>query len=117
MLLSALMISPSSAVEIERMGNCSSGSIWHADLELEFRVFDLGFEVDTKKANENWRFTMKHNGKSVYANTQQSFTDFEDSYAEVEWNLVRPDRKGQDKFRFRAVNQKTGETCAVTIRS
>ena len=104
------------AIETEQKGNCSSGSIWQADLELEFEVFDLGFEIDTKNTDENWNFTLRHNGKRVFSQSLPAVKDFDDSYAEVEWDVVRPDRRGSDTFKFRAVNQVSGEVCKATLR-
>lgn len=115
----ALLISsaPANAVEIERSGSCSAGSIWQADLELEYRVFDLGFEIDTKNADETWTFTLKQNGKRVLNESRTASKEFDDSYAEVEWDVIRPDRKGNDSFNFRAVNKTSGEICKVTLRA
>jgi hypothetical protein len=114
---SLLGINSAKAIEIDRTGNCSAGSLWQADLELEFNVYDLGFEIDTKNADENWAFTLRHNGKRVLSETRPSQKEFDDSYAEVEWDVVRPDRKGADTFVFRAINQVTGEVCRATLKS
>ena len=105
------------AVEIEKMVTCSNGSMAVAELELEYRVFDLSFDIDTKNAGEQWKFTLAQNGKRVATQTFESIKDFDDSYAEVEWDLVRPDRNGRDTFNFRAVNQKSGEVCKATLRA
>lgn len=105
------------AVEMEKMVTCSSGSIAVADLELEYRVFDLSFDIDTKNPAEQWKFTLSQNGKRVATQTIESIKDYDDSYAEVEWDLIRPDRSGRDTFKFRAVNQTTGEVCKATLRA
>ena len=124
-LLAAVMASasliltavPATAIETEKSGNCSAGSIWQADLELEYKVFDLGFEIDTKSADEKWNFTLSQNGKRVFKESRTAIKDFDDSYAEVEWDLIRPDRKGSDTFTFRAVNQTSGEVCKATLKA
>ena len=112
--LSVLPLS-AQAVEVERMGNCSAGSIWNAELELEYRVFDLSFDVDTRNAGDQWALTLRQNGKKVASQTVQAMKDFDDSYAEFDWDVVRPDRKGKDTFIFRAVNQSSGEICRATL--
>jgi len=104
------------AVEVEQMGNCSASSRWNADLELEYKVFDLSFEVDTPAADQDWMFTLRQNGKKIYTQTSKSQKDFDDSYAEVEWDVIRPDRKRSDTFNFRAVNEVTGEVCKATLK-
>lgn len=114
-LISWLAI-PAAAREIVRTGNCSAGSIYEADMELEFQVWDLSFDVETRSANQNWRFTLKQNGKSVHTNTRSAVSDFDDNYAEVEWDVIRPDRSSRDRFQFVAKNQVTGEVCRVTLR-
>jgi hypothetical protein len=119
-LASAALIlasTPANAIETEKSGKCSAGSIWQADLELEYKVFDLGFEIDTKNADENWNFTLRQNGKRVVSENRPAVKDFDDSYAEVEWDLIRPDRKGSDTFTFRAVNQTSGEVCKATLKA
>jgi hypothetical protein len=115
----ALIVSSTSAIarETEKFGDCSAGSVWHADLELEYKVFDLGFEIDTKNSNESWKFSLSHNGKRVVSDSRSAIKDFDDSYAEVEWDVIRPDRKGLDTFAFRAVNQVSGEVCKVTLKA
>lgn len=114
--LSLSLAVPAYAAEVEQKGNCSANSRWSADLELEYKVFDLGFEVDTKEENQDWRFTLNHNGKRVFSETRQAVKDFDDSYSEVDWDVIRPDRKGTDTFNFRAVNQTTGEICRATLK-
>ena len=104
------------AVEIERMGACSAGSMWNAELELEYRVFDLSFEVDTRNSGEMWTLTLKQNGKRAATQTLEAKKDFDDSNAELDWDMIRPDRKGSDTFTFRAVNQTSGEVCKATLK-
>ena len=115
--LGGIYLAPANAIEVERSGNCSAGSIWHADLELEYKVFDLSFEIDTRNTDGNWNFTLKQNGKRAYSDSRPAIKDFDDSYAEVEWDVIRPDRKGSDSFSFRAVNQTSGEVCKVTLKA
>lgn len=107
---------PASAREIVRTGNCSAGSYFEADMELEFRVWDLSLDIETRTSNQNWKFTLKQNGKSVYSNTRSTISDYDDNYAEVEWDVIRPDRSGKDRFQFVAKNESTGEVCRVTLR-
>jgi hypothetical protein len=108
---------PAAAIEVEQMGNCSASSRWSADMELEYKVFDLSFDVDTQVADQDWTFTLKQNGKKAFTQTLKSMKDFDDSYAEVEWDVIRPDRKGSDTFNFRAVNKVTGEVCKATLKA
>ena len=103
--------------DIETRGTCSSGSAWEADIEREYQVYGIDFEVETEQADENWRLTVQHNGKTVYANTRMATMGFNDRYADVDWDLVRPDRRGvSDRFVLTAKNLTTGEVCRATVR-
>lgn len=103
--------------DVETRGTCSAGSQWEADLEREFNVYALDFEVTTQKANESWRLTVTQNGKRVYSNARTTFQEMDDRYADVDWEVIRPDRKGvADRFVVTARNAVTGETCKTTLR-
>lgn len=117
-LLAAGVIGASPALaDVETRGTCSAGSQWEADLEREFNVYAMDFEVKTQKADESWRLTVTQNGKRVYANTRSTFQEFDDRYADVDWEVVRPDRKGiTDRFTLTATNTVTGEVCKTTLR-
>lgn len=107
---------PASA-DVETRGNCTMGSQWEADIEREFNVYGMDFEVKTQKADENWRLTVTQNGKRVYSNTRATFMELDDRYADVDWEVLRPDRKGvADRFTLTATNAVTGEVCKTTLR-
>lgn len=107
---------PASA-DVETRGTCTMGSQWEADIEREFNVYGMDFEVKTQKADESWRLTVTQNGKRVYTNTRATFMEIDDRYADVDWEILRPDRKGvTDRFRLTATNSVTGEVCQTTLR-
>ena len=111
-----LLATPAQAVEIEKQGNCSMGSIFSAEIEKEFNVWDLSFDVDTKDLTSNWRLIVNQNGNRVLNSRAEAVKDFDDSYAEVEWSLIRPDRAGTDRFFMSAKNLTSGEICKVVLR-
>ena len=117
-LLAAGVIGASPTLaDVETRGKCSAGSQWEADLEREFNVYAMNFEVKTQKADESWRLTLTHNGKRVHSNTRSTLQDFDDRYADVDWEIIRPDRKGvTDRFTLAAKNTVTGEVCKTTLR-
>ena len=107
---------PASA-DVETRGTCSASSAWEADIELDFGAYGIDFEVKTKKAGERWRLTMKQNGKKVYSKARATTMDLDDRYADVDWEIVRPNRAGvADVFVLSAKNLTTGETCRTTLR-
>lgn len=111
-----VVASPASA-DVETRGNCTMESQWEADIEREFNVYGIDFEVKTQKADENWRLTLTQNGKRVYTNTRATFMELDDRYADVDWEIIRPDRKGvTDRFTVTATNAVTGEVCKTTLR-
>lgn len=111
-----LLATPAAAVEVERRGTCSAGSLWNASVEREFGVYDLDFEIDTRDADSTWNLKVLHNQKQASTRTAKAVLEWDDNYAEVDWSLLRPNRKGTDTFTFRATNATTGETCSTTIK-
>lgn len=117
-LLTAGVIGASPALaDVETRGKCSVSSQWEVDLERKFNVYAMDFEVKTQKADESWRLVVTQNGKRVYSNARSTFQEFDDRYADVDWEVVRPDRKGvTDRFTLTATNTVTGEVCKTTLR-
>ncbi len=111
-----LLAAPAHATEIQKQGSCSAGSLFSAEIEREFNVWDVSFDVDTQDLTSSWRLTVNQNGSRVANSTAPAVKDFDDGYAEVEWNLIRPDRAGKDRFVFSARNLTTGETCRTVLR-
>ena len=112
-----VVAAPANAIERETRGNCSQGSIWFAEIELEYGVWDLGFEVNTRAEEGKWRLLVKQNGRTVSNSRAEAFRDWDDNYSEIEWDLIQRDRPGNDRFFMRAKNLTTGEICRTTIRS
>lgn len=116
-VVTGFFAAPAQAREIERQGTCSQGSFWEASVELEYSVHDLDFDIDTRVANQTWTMTLTHNKKKVRTQARTAIKDYDDSYAEVEWDFIRRNQRGADTFTFRAVNDTTGEICRVTIKN
>lgn len=110
------LVAPAQAVDIEKQGNCSMGSVFQAEIDLEYNVWDLSFEVNTRTADQTWRLIVNQNGKRVSNVRAQAIKDWDDNYSEVEWDLIRPNRAGTDRFFMSAKNLTTGEVCKVTLR-
>lgn len=116
-LLASLGVqAPVNAVELERQGSCSKGSIWKADIELEYNYWDLGFEVNTRSTAGTWRLLVKQNGRTVENIRSVAIKEWDETTAEVDWSLLRKDTSGSDKFFFSAKNLKTGEICRTVMR-
>ena len=98
-------------VEREKHGSCSSSSRWDLNLEKEFGVIEIDVDVDTPKAGQAWIVRLKHNG--VLFDKVSRVSDRE---GEIEVDRRRNNRPGEDRIKFRAVNQATGETCVGSLR-
>lgn len=116
LLPAVLIAAPAQAREIERTGTCTMNSVFTAEIEREYNVWDLSFEVDTLKAGDTWRLIVNQNGKRVANQKAKAIQNWDDSYAELDWDLIRPNRPGADRFFMSAKNLTTGEICRVTLR-
>ena len=105
------------AADVEPRGMCSAASAWEADIERDFGVYDIDFEVKTQVVGERWRLVLQQNGRSVYSDTRATVQDVDGRYADVDWEIVRPDRAGtSERFILSARNISTGETCRTALR-
>lgn len=113
----AVGLAGSASADTETRGTCSASSGWEADIEREYTVYAIDFEVKTRQAGERWQLTVQQNGKKVFTNTRATTVDFDDRYADIDWEIVRPDRAGvSDRFVLTARNLTTGEQCRTTLR-
>ena len=68
-------------------------------------------DLDTNRARRLWRVKIYHNGNQTTNVLRRSQRD-----GDVEVERVRPDRRGRDTIRFRAVDQVNGEVCTGSLR-
>jgi len=101
--------------EVERKGTCTNSSRWELELEKDDGRIEVEFEVTTRRAGQAWRVRGFQNGQRFVAVTKVAKRD-DDDRPDFEVERDRPDRRGVDRFRFRAVNTVTGEVCVARAR-
>lgn len=111
-LTTVLAASPASADTTKR-GACGPGS-YAFEVDREDREDGGGFEVDADldglSPGSRWTVVIKHDGKRVTKVTRTA-----DKEGELDVDVRRPNTRGTDTFRFKAVSAGSGSTCAATI--
>ena len=110
----SLAATPASAKdgEIRRTGSCSGASDWKLKAAPDDGRLEVEFEVDSNVNGQTWTWRLFHNGDRVAAGT--STTTAPSGSFEVERRV--PNAAGVDTLRFRAINARTGEVCAGSLR-
>jgi len=109
-----VLAAPASAapmdVERESSGTCSAGARWDFNLEREFGVVDIDFEIDGATAGQRWTVRFDKNDKRIL---KRSVTADNEGELDVS-HLVR-DSSGTDKFSVRATSA-SGQVCRASLR-
>jgi hypothetical protein len=93
--------------DVIRRGACTGSSDWKLKLSEENGRIEVEYEVDQNRAGDTWRVRIRHDGDLVFAGRRitrapsGSFTV----------RILQRNRAGDDVFRGRAVNLRTGEVC------
>jgi len=93
--------------DVIRRGACSGPSDWKLKLSAEDGRIEVDYEVDQNRVGDTWRVRIRHNDDLVFAGTR--ITRAPSGSFEV--RLLQRNRAGDDLFRARAVNLRTGEVC------
>ena len=95
------------AGDVIRTGACSGRGDWKLTLSEDNGRIEVEYEVDQNRVGDVWRVRIRHDGDLVFAARRTtkapsgSFT----------LRLLQRNRVGDDVFRGRAVNLRTGEIC------
>ena len=95
------------AGDVIRTGACSGRGDWKLKLSEDNGRIEVEYEVDQNRVGDVWRVRIRHDGDLVFAARRTtrapsgSFT----------LRLLQRNRVGDDVFRGRAVNLRTGEIC------
>jgi hypothetical protein len=103
------MSAPASAGDrdVERSGSCSGRSDWKLKLSPEDGGIEVEFEVDQNIVGDTWRVVIRQNGDVLKRGRRTT----EGPSGSFEFRAVGDNTAGTDRFRARAVNLATGETC------
>ncbi|HWL91207.1 MAG TPA: hypothetical protein VNP90_07560 [Actinomycetota bacterium] len=93
--------------DVIRRGACSRNSDWKLKLSEEDGRIEVEYEVDQNRVGDVWRVRIRHDGDLVFAGRRTT----RGSSGSFEVRILQRNRAGDDVFRGRAVNLRTGETC------
>lgn len=100
----------SSEIERETIGTCSAGARWDLNLEREFGVIDIDFEIEAATPGETWTVSITRNGSTVARVSQAADTD-----GEIDVNKLVRDSAGSDRISATATSA-SGQTCRGSLR-
>ena len=95
------------AGDVIRRGACTGASDWKLKLSEENGRIEVEYEVDQNRVGDTWRVRIRHNGDLVFAGRRTT----QPPSGSFEVRILQADRSGDDVFRGRAVNLRTGEIC------
>jgi hypothetical protein len=93
--------------DVERSGSCSGRSDWELKLSPEDGGIEVEFEIDQNVVGDTWRVVIRQNGDVLKRGRRTT----EGPSGSFEFRAVGDNTAGTDRFRARAVNLSTGETC------
>ena len=93
--------------DVIRSGACSGRSDWKLKLSEEDGRIEVEYEVDQNVVGDVWRVRIRHDGDLVFAGRRTTRAPS----GSFEVRILQRNRAGDDLFRGRAVNLRTGETC------
>jgi len=103
----AAMPALAQAGDVIRRGACSGPSDWKLKLSEENGRVEVEYEVDQNVVGDVWRVRIRHDGDLVFAGRRTTRAPS----GSFEVRILQRNRAGDDVFRGRAVNVRTGETC------
>ena len=97
--------------EIERRGSCSGSTDWKLKTKPDDGGLEVEGEIDSNRSGQKWRWTLRRNGNVVDRGT--GTTHPPSGSFEVERKTGNA--AGTDRFKFRAVNNRSGEVCVGRV--
>ncbi len=97
-------------IDKEKRGACSGRGDWELELEKEEGRIDVEVDIHGHRAGRQWRVRIYHDGGQV-TNVLRTTN----SRGRLSVDRTRPDTSGADAFRFRAVDQVSGEVCTGSM--
>ena len=93
--------------DVERTGSCSGRSDWKLKLSPEDGGLEVEFEVDQGVVGDTWRVVLRQNGDVLKRGRRTTRAPS----GSFEFRAVGDNTAGTDRFKARAVNLSTEETC------
>jgi hypothetical protein len=112
MIAGAMPAASANEDDVIRQGSCSRRSDWKLKLSPENGRIEVEFEVDQNRRGRRWRVRMWHDGNRFFKGRRVT----QPPSGSFEIRRVEPNRAGVDRFRARAFNPRSGETCVGRAR-
>ena len=93
--------------DVIRTGPCTGASDRKLKLSEENGRIEVEYEVDQNRVGDVWRVRIRHDGDLVFAGRRATRAPS----GSFEVRIVQANRPGDDVFRGRAVNLRTGQVC------
>jgi hypothetical protein len=93
--------------DVIRRGACGRASDWKLKLSEEDGRIEVEYEIDQNRVGDTWRVRIRHDGDLVFAGRRTT----RGPSGSFEVRILQRNRAGNDVFRGRAVNLRTGEVC------
>ncbi len=96
--------------DVIRRGNCTGNTDWKLKLSPENSRLQVEYEVDSNVNGQTWRVQIFQNANRIFAGTRVTHAPS----GSFELRKLANNMAGTDRFRARAVNVASGETCIGT---
>jgi hypothetical protein len=93
--------------DVIRRGACSGRSDWKLKLSEENGRIEVEYEVDQNRVGDAWRVRVRHDRDLVFAGKRRTRAPS----GSFGVRLLQRNHAGDDVFRGRAMNLRTGEVC------
>ncbi len=110
-LMAAAPAALANDADVIREGNCSGGSDWKLKASPENGRIEIEYEVDQNQVGDTWRVRLFHDGKRFFRGTRTT----QAPSGSFEVRRVVDNAPGTDRFRARARNLSTDETCGGRV--
>ncbi|MCW2768363.1 MAG: hypothetical protein JWO11_4322 [Nocardioides sp.] len=97
--------------DVIRTGSCSGATDWKIKAKPDNGRIEVEAEIDSNHNGQTWKWVLRHEGNVVARGT--STTSGPSGSFDVQRRTNNA--AGSDSFKFRAVNQKGGETCVARV--
>lgn len=110
-LMAAAPAALANDADVIREGNCSGGSDWKLKASPENGRIEIEYEVDQNQVGDTWKVRLFHNGERIFRGTRTT----QAPSGSFEVRRVVDNAAGTDRFRARARNLSTDETCGGRV--
>ena len=97
--------------EVQRRGSCSGSTDWKIKAKPDDGRLEVEAEIDSNRNGQKWRWTLRRNGNVVDRGTRTT----RPPSGSFDVERKTGNAGGTDRFKFRAVNKRSGEVCVARV--